>query len=91
MTFAEDGKGVTAKFADGEEVSGSVVMGTDGPKSTVRQLLLGEKGTVTPLEVVHANVALCYNDAEKSKFIRSFHPIFSLCLHPRGLSFLSSK
>ncbi|KAI9753800.1 MAG: hypothetical protein M1835_000954 [Candelina submexicana] len=90
MTFREDGDGVVAKFADGEEALGSVVIGTDGPKSAVRENLLGtEKGTATPLEVVHANTALCYHDAEKSRFLRSCHPIFSLCLHPKGLSFLA--
>ncbi|KAI9720895.1 MAG: hypothetical protein M1812_002734 [Candelaria pacifica] len=90
IIFNEDGNGVVAKFANGEEALGSVIIGTDGPKSAVRSTLLGEeKGTATPLEVVHANIALCYGDAEKSRFVRSCHPIFSLCLHPRGLSFVT--
>jgi hypothetical protein len=45
---------------------------------------------VTPLEIVHSNVAITYGDAEKAKFVRSAHPVFSCAIKPGLLSFLSS-
>lgn len=45
---------------------------------------------MTPLEIVHANVAVTYGDAEKARFVRSAHPVFSFAIRPGVLSFLSS-
>ena len=45
---------------------------------------------MTPLEIVHSNVAITYGDAEKAKFVRSAHPVFSFAAKPGLLSFLSS-
>lgn len=81
---------MTAVFKNGSSVSGTIVIGSDGPKSAVRSLILGPEAAVTPLEVVHSNVAVKYGDAEKAKFIRSAHPVFSLAVRPGVLSFLSS-
>lgn len=81
---------MTAIFRNGSSVSGSVIIGSDGPRSAVRSLILGSEADVTPLEVVHSNVAVKYGDAEKAKFIRSAHPVFSLAVRPGVLSFLSS-
>jgi hypothetical protein len=67
------------------------MLGCDGPRSKVRETLLGhEEGGVTPMEIVHSNVAIVYHDAEKAKFVRSAHPIFSLMVHPSLLSFIAS-
>jgi len=44
---------------------------------------------VTPLEIVHSNVAITYGDAEKARFVRSAHPVFSFAVKPGLLSFLS--
>lgn len=41
-SFAEDARGVTAHFGDGETVTGDVLIGADGIRSTVRQLLAPE-------------------------------------------------
>ena len=41
-----EGSGVTAVFASGVTATGSVVIGTDGPHSTVRKILLGRQGGV---------------------------------------------
>ena len=86
-----DGGAVTAAFKNGKKVAGTILVGADGPRSKVRQLLLGDKGDVTPLDVVHANVALCYDDSEKARFIRKAHPVFSVSVHPEVFSFISSK
>lgn len=87
ISYEKDG--VTAVFKNGSSVSGTIVIGSDGPKSAVRSLILGPEAAVTPLEVVHSNVAVKYGDAEKAKFIRSAHPVFSLAVRPGVLSFLS--
>jgi 2-polyprenyl-6-methoxyphenol hydroxylase-like FAD-dependent oxidoreductase len=41
VRFEQDDSGVTAHFADGRTVSGNVLIGADGLKSTVRAQLLG--------------------------------------------------
>jgi len=81
--------GVTAVFTNGEVVAGSIIIGSDGPKSQVRRELLGPEADVTPLEIVHSNVAIVYGDAEKAKFVRSGHPVFCFAVKPGLLSFLS--
>ncbi|KAH8587040.1 monooxygenase [Bisporella sp. PMI_857] len=81
--------GVTAVFTNGELVAGSIIIGSDGPKSKVRKVILGSEADVTPLEVVHSNVAITYGDAEKARFVRSAHPVFSFAVMPGLLSFLS--
>jgi 2-polyprenyl-6-methoxyphenol hydroxylase-like FAD-dependent oxidoreductase len=91
ITYGDDGKGVTAAFANGESVQGTLILGCDGPRSRVRETLLGrEKGDITPMEIVHSNVAIVYHDAEKAKFVRSAHPSFSLMVHPSLMSFIAS-
>jgi 2-polyprenyl-6-methoxyphenol hydroxylase-like FAD-dependent oxidoreductase len=85
----EDGC-VTAVFTNGESVVGSIIVGSDGPRSKVREVLLGPEADVTPLEIVHSNVSVTYEDAEKARFVRSAHPVFSFAVRPGVLSFLSS-
>ena len=43
------------------------------------------------MEIIHSNVAVKYNDAEKARFVRSTHPVFSMACHPTVLSFISSE
>jgi 2-polyprenyl-6-methoxyphenol hydroxylase-like FAD-dependent oxidoreductase len=81
---------VTAIFTNGKQVAGSIIIGCDGPKSRVREELLGLKAEVSALEVVHSNVAVSYGDAEKAKFVRSAHPLSSMAVKPGVLSFMSS-
>ena len=69
-------EGVTAVFANRHEATGSLLVGCDGPKSAVRNLLVGaDKGAALPLsEIIHCNISHCYGDAEKAKFLRTAHP-----------------
>ncbi|KAI9690268.1 MAG: hypothetical protein M1822_009229 [Bathelium mastoideum] len=88
ITYGSDD--VTAEFENGKEVRGTLIVGCDGPRSKVRDLLLGEeKAKVTPLELVHSNTAVVYGDAEKAKFVRSTHPIFSMACHPDAFCFIA--
>lgn len=82
---------MTATFTNGEYAKGTLIIGSDGPKSKVRNILLGPESNVTPMEIVHSNVAITYGDAEKARFVRSAHPIFAIGVKPSLLSFLSSK
>ncbi|TKA68709.1 hypothetical protein B0A49_03242 [Cryomyces minteri] len=81
---------VTATFANGTTAIGTVIIGCDGPRSVVREQLLGaEKASTTQLDVIHANLACVYGDAEKAKFVRSAHPIWSMVFHPDLFAFVS--
>jgi 2-polyprenyl-6-methoxyphenol hydroxylase-like FAD-dependent oxidoreductase len=42
--FEQDAGGVTARFADGSEERGAVLVGADGLQSTIRQQVLGDGG-----------------------------------------------
>jgi hypothetical protein len=84
--------GVTATFASGTTVAGSIVVGTDGPQSTVRQILLGDKAKAQQVEVVLYNLNVCYGDAEKALKVRSLHPMNTVALQPdKGLSVWTSS
>ncbi|KAL9087409.1 MAG: hypothetical protein Q9165_006706 [Trypethelium subeluteriae] len=77
VTYGNDD--VTAEFENGKEARGTLIVGCDGPRSKVRDLLLGEeKAKVTPIELVHSNTTVSYGDAEKARFVRTAHPIFSM-------------
>lgn len=67
-------------------------MGADGPNSRVREYLLGpEKARVTPIDLLHFNIVTCYGDAEKAKYLRSNHPIWSMVVYPGMVVLISSK
>jgi len=71
---------------------GRLMVGSDGPRSKVRETILGrEKADIIPLDIVHSNVAIVYHDAEKAKFIRSAHPVFSCAVSPGILPLISSR
>jgi len=60
--FAQDSQGVTARFADGREERGDVLIGADGIKSTVRKQLLGDSPLrYTGYTIVHAITGTDFN------------------------------
>jgi 2-polyprenyl-6-methoxyphenol hydroxylase-like FAD-dependent oxidoreductase len=84
LVYEHDGKTVTAVFEDGEHISGKLVIGADGARSKVRQLLLGpEASPVTRLPYSATFVQAKYT-REQALFLRSFHPLFIAAPHPDG-------
>jgi hypothetical protein len=86
VTYDSDGNGVTAHFAGGLNYRGDVLVGTDGPKSKAREILLGpEKSQNTTLEIVFNIVMVKYGDAKKALHVRSGHPQNLLGYNPNGI------
>lgn len=84
--FVQNERGVTAHFADGEAVTGEVLIGADGIRSTVRQLLAPD---VVPLYAGYvAWRALIAEDVIPRDTHRSIFEIMSFGLPP-GEQFLS--
>jgi 2-polyprenyl-6-methoxyphenol hydroxylase-like FAD-dependent oxidoreductase len=76
VTIDDEKDGVTAHFADGSTYSGDILVGADGPKSKVREMLVGaEKARSSPVGINYNKAIVKYGDTEKSKYIRSFHPV----------------
>lgn len=92
VSISSEGQGVTAVFESGTTAIGSIVIGTDGPQSAVRKVLLGDKAASVPLNVVLYNVNVCYGDAKTALAVRSLNPMNNVALQPdRGLSVWTSS
>jgi hypothetical protein len=92
ITYGWDSKGVTAIFADGTIATGDILVGAAGPRSTVKELLLGpEEAAVNSVGIVLPDIEVKYAGAEKPLFIREYHPILYLSLHPDAVFSLISS
>jgi hypothetical protein len=83
-----------ATFSDGTLVSGTMIIGTDGPRSRVRETAMGsaEKAAVTKFPIFHTNMTVSYGDAEKSLYVRQKYPTSYLALSQKSLhAFQSSR
>ena len=91
LTYGDDGT-VTASFTNGKTATGTLIVGADGTRSTIRAHLFGaEKATATPLNVVYSNVAFRYGDKDKALQARSAHPVTSIMEHPDCITFISAQ
>lgn len=86
LTYSEDGQTVTAHFADGSQDTGSILVGTDGPHSATRLILVGaEAGKCTPIDFA---ATMCFNKLSRDQalFLRSdpHHPLFQCAPNPAG-------
>lgn len=87
IEYSSDGVTVTACFADGSRDSGNLVIGTDGPHSRVRQLLVGEeRAKVEPTDFA---TTMCFTQhtREHALFLRAppHHPLYQVGAHPQGM------
>ncbi|MCJ1342654.1 hypothetical protein MMC31_000841 [Peltigera leucophlebia] len=76
---------VIAKFSDGTSATGVTLIGADGPRSFVRQFLLGiEKADLKYTPFVSTRTTVRYADREKALAVRKLHPIHAFSSHPNG-------
>ncbi|KAL4945248.1 hypothetical protein BDV06DRAFT_231415 [Aspergillus oleicola] len=81
--YSDDGKHATADFSNGPSITASLIVGTDGARSTVRNLLLGPQGAIRTLPYCASFIQARYT-AEQARFLRSFHPLFLASINPAG-------
>ncbi|KAA6406834.1 MAG: hypothetical protein FRX48_09332 [Lasallia pustulata] len=82
-----DEHSIVASFADGSHVSGAILIGSDGPRSKLRELLLGpEKAAAKQLGINQANLTVNFGSAQKSLFARKNHPSFYLATSPNNIA-----
>ncbi|KAL4912425.1 monooxygenase [Aspergillus aurantiobrunneus] len=86
VAFNETGRGVVVTFSDGSIVSGSILVGADGPRSKVREFAMGsaEKAAVSRFPIFHTNMTVTFNDAEKARYVRQRFPTSYLALSDRS-------
>lgn len=78
----EEGEQVVAVFADGTRVVGDVLVGCDGARSRVREVVCGEEAArVTTVPVSMINFTQMYT-AEQALHVRSLNPLFVTSIHP---------
>ncbi|KAH7032899.1 uncharacterized protein B0I36DRAFT_361646 [Microdochium trichocladiopsis] len=78
---------VTAIFDDGTAVEGRLLVGADGSKSLVRGSLLlssPQASRNNRLPFAATFIAASYT-REQALFLRSYHPLFNVVLHPHGM------
>lgn len=86
ISYSADGRKITARFADGTEDTGSLLIASDCPHSAVRTLLVGsEKAKVTPIDFA-ATMCFSKHSRDKALFLRSkpHHPLYQAAPHPNG-------
>ncbi|TVY18833.1 FAD-dependent monooxygenase cctM [Lachnellula arida] len=85
VVVKQDGSCVTAIFEDGEQMTGRLVVGADGSRSTVRELILGPD-LAAPLHIPYVSTFVqAKYTREQALFLRSFHPLYIAAIHPDNM------
>lgn len=94
ITVNHGDQDVVASFSDGSVVTATMIIGTDGSRSKVREFAMGsvEAAAVTKFPIFHTNMTVTYNDAAKAEYVRQKYPTSYLALSQQNLhAFQSSK
>ncbi|KIW62169.1 hypothetical protein PV04_10369 [Phialophora macrospora] len=84
IIYHDEKSTVTAVFEDGTRATGTILIGADGAQSRARYSILGDEGQPSKVPYSAVNLHVCYNDAEKARFVRQAHPIMTMAMHPDG-------
>ncbi|TVY42224.1 FAD-dependent monooxygenase [Lachnellula subtilissima] len=85
IVFEHDGSRVTAVFEDGEQITGRLIIGADGSRSTVRELILSPD-LAAPLRLPYVSTFVqAKYTREQALFLRSFHPLYIAAIHPDNM------
>ncbi|KAH9217554.1 hypothetical protein DL95DRAFT_459162 [Leptodontidium sp. 2 PMI_412] len=84
IVFEHDGESVTAVFKDGEHVTGRLVIGADGARSTVRSILLKSEIAASTRLPYSATFVQAKFTSEQALFLCCFHPLYIAAPHPDG-------
>ncbi|KUJ18827.1 FAD/NAD(P)-binding domain-containing protein [Mollisia scopiformis] len=83
ISFNENGNGVFAHFSDGTSTSGDVLIGTDRPRSKVRDLIVREGSDASSSGVIMADVRSKYTAAQALE-LRQHAALTTVAFHPNG-------
>jgi 2-polyprenyl-6-methoxyphenol hydroxylase-like FAD-dependent oxidoreductase len=85
ITYSDDGRSVTAHFANNTICTGRMLVGADGARSETRNLLLGaDLAAIHRLPYAATFVQRKFTTSQ-ALHLRSFHPLFLASAHPSNL------
>lgn len=94
IDFNASGDGAKATFNESTVVDTSLIVGSDGPRSTVRTFAMGSESeaSTSKFPIFHTNMTVCYGDADKARYLRQAFPTSYLALSDRSFhAFQSSE
>ncbi|KAF7198270.1 FAD-dependent monooxygenase phnB [Pseudocercospora fuligena] len=85
-------KKVTAIFSNGQQHTGTLLIGADGGKSPVRTHIFGPTNAkTTPLELAYTNNSFRYSTPSQALHARTANPVTAMCAHPVANVMLSMQ
>lgn len=83
-TIVTDTESATAYFADGSSVVAKLIVGCDGSRSIVRQIMVGDTKLSDSVQSDYTILNFpCSYSATISEQLRDIHPVFKVAYHPK--------